>query len=88
MSDLVLGGALLCVVFALGAALAVGAATRQLGAAAPVLLDLLLASGLLRLAAGGSWRALATAAAIVAVRRLAGSGVRASRSARMAAQPP
>lgn len=53
-----------------------------------MLLDLLLASGLLRLAAGGSWRALATAAVIIAVRQLAGSGIRTSRSTRATAQLP
>ncbi len=42
-----------------------------------VLLDLLLAAGLLRLAAEPTWASLATAAAVVLLRRLIGAGLRA-----------
>lgn len=63
------------------AAIALGAlvlvTTRNPGAALPVLLDLLLAAGLLRLSATASWGAIASAAAVVAVRKLAGAGLRA-----------
>lgn len=66
---------------ATAAALAVGALvlvrTRRPGAALPALLDLLLAAGLLRLAGDPDWRAIATAAAIVLLRRLIGIGLRA-----------
>ncbi len=58
-----------------GAILAGGlvlAGTRQVAPALAVLLDLLLAAGLLRLAAEPTWTRLATAAAVVAVRKLAG----------------
>lgn len=43
-----------------------------------VLLDLLVAAGLLRLAAGRGWTALATAAAIVALRQLLWAAVSAT----------
>ncbi|HYY11896.1 MAG TPA: hypothetical protein VE781_13225 [Kineosporiaceae bacterium] len=56
--------------------------TRSLGAALPVLLDLLLAAGLLRLSATGSWQAIGSAAAIVLVRKLATLGIAAARRAR------
>lgn len=46
------------------------AVTRDLRTALPVTLDLLMAAGLLRLTAAGTWQAIATAAAIVAVRKL------------------
>ena len=42
--------------------------TRRVGVALPVLLDLLLTAGLLRLSASASWQAIASAAAIVVVR--------------------
>jgi hypothetical protein len=61
--------ALLCTAGGVVAALAVLAATRSPRTALPVLLDLLLAAGLLRLAAAPGWAALGTAAAVVAVRR-------------------
>ncbi|SDD39770.1 Protein of unknown function [Geodermatophilus telluris] len=53
------------------------AATRRPALALAVLLDLLLAAGLLRLAAEPTWTSLGTAAAIVALRRLIGAGLRA-----------
>jgi hypothetical protein len=52
-------------------------ATRRPALALGVLLDLLLAAGLLRLAAEPTWTSLATAAAVVGLRRLAGGGLRA-----------
>ncbi len=54
-------------------------ATRNPWVALPVLLDLLLAAGLLRLSATASWRAIATAATIVAIRKLVGLGLAAGR---------
>lgn len=51
--------------------------TRRPAAALPVLLDLLLAAGLLRLAGDPGWHTIATAAAIVLLRRLIGFGLRA-----------
>lgn len=56
------------------------ARTRRIGVALPVMLDLLLAAGLLRLSATATWRAIATAAGLIVVRKLlvlgltAGSG--------------
>jgi hypothetical protein len=44
--------------------------TRRLTTALPVFLDLLLAAGLMRLSAGSSWAALATAATVVVIRKL------------------
>ncbi|HET7823215.1 MAG TPA: hypothetical protein VFL10_16965 [Ornithinibacter sp.] len=62
------------------AAVAMGAAvlvrTRQLSAALPVLLDLLLAAGLLRLTGSQGWASLGGTAAIIAIRKLALAGVR------------
>ena len=46
--------------------------------ALPVLLDLLLAAGLLRLAAASTPEALTSVAAVVVVRRLASTGIRLS----------
>lgn len=62
------GAAAVCTVSALVAAGAVLARTRSPAQALPVLLELLLAAGLLRLTADASWRALATAAIVVALR--------------------
>ncbi|HET7684058.1 MAG TPA: hypothetical protein VFK34_10380 [Marmoricola sp.] len=54
---------------------AVFLATRHVRSALGVLLDLLLAAGLLRLGTDQSWSAIASAAALVVVRKLAMSGV-------------
>jgi len=56
--------------------------TGRIGVALPVLLDLLLAAGLLRLSATASWQAIASAAAIVLIRKLATLGITAARRAR------
>ncbi len=52
------------------------AVTGSPGLALSEFLDLLLAAGLLRLVGDPSWRAIATAAAIVALRRLIDTGLR------------
>jgi len=64
----VTGAALLC-----GAGVLV--ASRSVRAALPVLLDLLLAAGLLRLGSADTWTAIGTAAAIVALRKLVVTGL-------------
>ncbi len=46
------------------------AATRDLRAALPLMLDLLLAAGLLRLAASSTWTAIVTAAGLVLIRKV------------------
>ncbi len=51
--------------------------TRRPAVALPVLLELLLAAGLLRLAGEPSWGTITTVAAIVLLRRLIGVGLRA-----------
>ncbi|MDT0274318.1 hypothetical protein [Blastococcus goldschmidtiae] len=51
--------------------------TRRPSVALPVLLELLLAAGLLRLAGDPSWGTIATVAALVLLRRLIGAGLRA-----------
>ncbi|WP_337059392.1 hypothetical protein [Kineococcus sp. G2] len=61
---------------ALVAAAAVLLRTRRPALALGVGLDLLLAAGLLRLSADQTWRQLATAAAVVALRHLIGRGLR------------
>jgi hypothetical protein len=63
------------------AAAATLGATGRLRLAVKVLLDFLLAAGLLRLSGQPGWTALATAAAVVAVRQLVGLGLRARRTA-------
>ena len=70
MSTMTSSAALLCTVLGLVSAGVVLGRTRQLGQALPVLLELLMAAGLLRLTSDATWRALATAAAIVGVRTL------------------
>ncbi|GAB3445585.1 hypothetical protein GCM10027517_26760 [Phycicoccus ginsengisoli] len=60
------------------AGLAAVCVTRRLLPSLGVFLDLLLAAGLLRLATAGSWQAIAGAAAIVAIRKLAVLGLRSS----------
>lgn len=58
--------------------------TRRVGVALPVLLDLLLAAGLMRLSATATWQAIGSAAAIVVIRKLATLGIAAARRARAA----
>ena len=70
MSALTATAALLCTVLALVCAGAVLARTRSVAQALPVLLELFLAAGLLRLAHDPSWRAIAGAAALVGLRKL------------------
>jgi hypothetical protein len=63
---------------ALVVAVLVWLATRRWSPTVPVLLELLLAAGLLRLSVTAEWRVIATAAAIVAIRTLVklGAGAR------------
>ena len=68
--------ALLVTAAALIAGLVALVSTRSPAAALPVFLDLLVAAGLLRLVGQPSWQALATAAAIILLRRLIGFGLR------------
>jgi len=76
VSDALQTGALLCTVLGLASALVVLGAARDARLAIAVLLEFLLAAGLLRLADDPGWRQLATAAAVVALRRLLTSGLR------------
>ncbi|MFD1831369.1 hypothetical protein ACFSJS_17130 [Streptomyces desertarenae] len=71
--------ALAAAAFGLVAAAVVLVSVRRLMPALAVLLDFLIAAGLLRLAGGPGWDAIATAAAVVAVRKLVTAGLRASR---------
>lgn len=75
LADLVveLAGLLVAAAILLGAA--VLASARSVRAALGVFLDLLLAAGLLRLAVASTWDAIAAAAAIVVVRKLAVSSL-------------
>lgn len=61
--------------------------TRRPLPALAVLLDLLLAAGLLRLLGDPGWRAILTTAAIVVLRRLLSAGLRADVRARAAPVP-
>ncbi|WP_147263105.1 hypothetical protein [Geodermatophilus sp. TF02-6] len=64
---------------ALVAALVALATTRHPPLAIGVLLDLLVAAGLLRLVGNPSWQAVVTAGVILVLRRLVGAGFRAAR---------
>lgn len=68
--------ALLITAAALLAGLLTLAATRRPPLALGVFLDLLVGAGLLRLAGDPGWQTIATAAAVVALRRLIGAGLR------------
>ena len=82
MSEVVGAGSLLCAVFGLVCAAAVLVRTRSVEQALPVLLELLLAAGLLRLSQDVTWQTLATAAVVVVLRRLvAAYGLRPTRRA-------
>ena len=70
MRQLVASAALLCTLLGLVSAAAVLLRTRSLGQALPVLLEFLLAAGLLRLSHATTWGALASAALVVALRKL------------------
>jgi hypothetical protein len=70
--------ALLVTGAALLAAAVVLATTRQVRQALPVLLDLLTAAGLLRLAGTPSWTALLVTATIIALRHLLAGALRMS----------
>lgn len=70
MTDLAASAALLCTVLGLVCGAAVLARTRSLAQALPVLLELLMAAGLLRLSHDPTWRALAAAAVLVGLRKL------------------
>lgn len=56
------------------------ASTRRPTLARPVLLDLLLAAGLLRLTADLRWDAVASASLVVVIRKLASVGIAAGRT--------
>jgi len=68
--------ALVATAFGLIAAAVVFAAARRLMPALAVLLDFLIAAGLLRLVGEPSWDAIVTAAAVIAVRKLVTAGLR------------
>ena len=88
MSDLVRSAALLCTALGVGCAALVLVRTRELGQAVPVLLEFLLAAGLLRLTSDATWRAIATAALVVALRKLVvADGLRPAAAARRRVQP-
>ena len=69
-------GALLCTVLGIAAAAVVVARSGDGRLSIRVLLEFLVAAGLLRLADDPGWRQLATAAAVIAVRRLLAYGLR------------
>lgn len=75
MTQALQGAALVCVVLGLVSSLAVAGRARRVQPPLAVLLDFLLAAGLLRLSAAASATAIATAAVIIAVRKLAVIGI-------------
>ena len=76
MSSALQAGALACTLLGLVGAAAVLARTRDVRLGVRVLLEFLLAGGLLRLSDDPSPQALLTAAALVAVRRVIALGLR------------
>ena len=83
-------GTVAAVVGALGVLSAAVAllATRSVPTAVGVLLDMLVAAGLLRLVGGSSWSDLATVAVILAVRRMLRSGLLADARQRSSTSRP
>lgn len=75
MSAALQGGALLCTLLGLLSAGVVLLASRAGVLALRVLLEFLLAAGLLRLADDPGWREIAVAAVVVALRRLVSAGL-------------
>jgi hypothetical protein len=69
-------------------AVATWALTRRADPALPVLLDLLMTAGLLRLTVDQGWRAVAGAAAVVLVRKLVVAGIGRGRAAHGRLRPP
>jgi hypothetical protein len=74
--------ALVVVAAAILAAAVVLVRTRSVRQGLPVLLDLLTASGLLRLSGAPSWDALAVTAVVIVLRRLTTAGIRTASQAR------
>ncbi|MBQ0896356.1 hypothetical protein KBX37_25240 [Micromonospora sp. U56] len=72
----------LATALALGSGAVVLLTVRSWRTALRVLLDLLVAAGLLRLAVGSGWTGLATAAAIILLRQLLWAGIAAGPPAR------
>ncbi|MBH5334541.1 hypothetical protein IHE55_06885 [Streptomyces pactum] len=68
-------------VLGLAAAVAAGRLTRAVRPALAVLLDFLTAAGLIGLSGDPGWDGVLTAAAVIALRRLLGAGLRLSRAA-------
>ena len=87
MTTLVQQGALVLTAVGLLLGGAASVATRQLLAGLPLLLEFLLAAGLLRLALLDTWVAVATVAAIVAIRKVSTVGIRLANRARAGSQP-
>lgn len=75
MSPALQAGSLLCTVFGLVAGAAVLLRTADGRHAVRVLLDFLLAAGLLRLGEDPGWRQIASVALVIAVRRLLSFGL-------------
>ena len=76
MSGVLRDAALVCTALGVLSALAVLARTSDLRLGIGVLLEFLLAAGLLRLSADPTWTALLSAAVVVFLRRLLSAGLR------------
>jgi hypothetical protein len=75
MADLVVAAARLIAGSGVLLATAVYLATGRLTVALPVLLDMLMAAGVLRLGAEAPWSSVATAAAIIVLRKVVLTGI-------------
>lgn len=82
MDDVIRTAVPLLVAAALVVSAAALVATRDVRQALPVLLDLLLAVGLVRLSATGSWQSIGSAALVVVIRKIVGLGLLRGRTAR------
>ena len=87
MIALVQQGALVLTAVGLLLGGAASVATRQFLAGLPLLLEFLLAAGLLRLAVLDTWVAIATVAVIVVIRKVSTVGIRQATLARAGSQP-
>lgn len=75
MTDLVAAAAWIVSGLGVILATAVVAVTRRLTIALPVLLDMLMAAGVLRLGADAAWSSIATAATVVVLRKVVVAGI-------------
>jgi hypothetical protein len=83
LAQIVSIAALMVVAAGLLIAITLAAVTRSYTPALPVLLDFLMAAGLLRLAGDSDWRTISSAAAMVIIRKTVTAGIRTADRSRL-----